>query len=106
MKSDTLLRSEGMKTNEIVGILKDFFSQTEVIKVYLFGSRSRGEEKEDSDVDLLVYFPEDVNLLKIAKFKGTLEKKIHQKIDLLTPESISEKILPYIKKDMRLIYER
>lgn len=87
-----------MKTNEIIITVKEFFSQTEAIKVYLFGSRSREEEKENSDVDLLVYFPEDVNLLKIAKYKGFLEKQIHQKIDLLTPESISEKILPYIKK--------
>jgi predicted nucleotidyltransferase len=95
-----------MKTNEIVVIVKDFFKQTEATKVYLFGSRSRDEEKENSDVDLLVYFPDDINLLKIAKYKGLLEKKIHQKIDLLTPESISERILPYIQKEMKLIYER
>ncbi|MBK8396918.1 MAG: nucleotidyltransferase domain-containing protein [Leptospiraceae bacterium] len=37
--------------------------------MYLFGSRSREEEKENSDIDLLVYFPDDVNLLKIAKYK-------------------------------------
>ena len=95
-----------MKTNEIIIIAKDFFKQTEANKVYLFGSRSREEEKENSDVDLLVYFPDDVNLLKIAKYKGLLEKQIHQKVDLLTPESISERILPYIQKEMKLIYER
>lgn len=67
---------------------------------------TREEEKENSDVDLLVYFPEHINLLKIAKYKGLLEKQIHKRIDLLTPESISERILPYIKKDMKLIYER
>ena len=95
-----------MKTSEIIIIVKDFFKQTEATKVYLFGSRSREEEKENSDVDLLVYFPEHINLLRIAKYKGLLEKQIHQKIDLLTPESISDRILPYIQKDMRLIYER
>ncbi len=95
-----------MKTNEIITIVKDFFKHTEATKVYLFGSRSREEEKENSDVDLLVYFPEHINLLRIAKYKGLLEKQIHQKIDLLTPESISDRILPYIQKDMRLIYER
>ncbi|MBP6738389.1 MAG: nucleotidyltransferase domain-containing protein [Leptospiraceae bacterium] len=95
-----------MKTSEIIIIVKDFFKQTEATKVYLFGSRSREEEKENSDVDLLVYFPEDINLLRIAKYKGLLEKQIHQKIDLLTPDSISDRILPSIQKDMRLIYER
>jgi predicted nucleotidyltransferase len=103
----TIFKKEGkMKTNEIIVIVKDFFMQTEATKVYLFGSRSREEEQENSDVDLLVYFPDDINLLKIAKYKGLLEKKIHQKIDLLTPESISERILPYIQKEMKLIYER
>ena len=95
-----------MKTSEIIIIVKDFFKQTEATKVYLFGSRSREEEKENSDVDLLVYFPEHINLLRIAKYKGLLEKQIHQKIDLLTPDSISDRILPSIQKDMRLIYER
>jgi predicted nucleotidyltransferase len=95
-----------MKTNEIIIIVKDFFKQTEATKVYLFGSRSRDEEKENSDVDLLVYFPEHINLLKIAKYKGLLEKQTNEKIDLLTPDSISERIFPYIQKDMRLIYER
>lgn len=95
-----------MKTNQIILIVQEFFKQTEATQVYLFGSRSRDEEKESSDVDLLVYFPDHINLLKIAKYKGLLEKQIHQKVDLLTPESISERILPFIKKDMRLIYER
>ena len=66
-----------MKTSEIIIIVKDFFKQTEATKVYLFGSRSREEEKENSDVDLLVYFPEDINLLRIAKYKGLLEKQTH-----------------------------
>lgn len=95
-----------MKTSEIIIIVKDFFKQTEATKVYLFGSRSREEEKENSDVDLLVYFPEHINLLKIAKYKGYLERQTNEKIDLLTPDSISERIFPYIQKDMRLIYER
>lgn len=95
-----------MKTNEIIIVVRDFFKQTEANKVYLFGSRSREEEKENSDVDLLVYFPEHINLLKIAKYKGLLEKQTNEKIDLLTPDSISERIFPYIQKDMRLIYER
>lgn len=95
-----------MKTEEIVTVVNSFFKQTEATKVYLFGSRAREEEKENSDVDLLVYFPDHINLLKIAKYKGLLEKKVNQRIDLLTPDSISDRILPYIQKDMRLIYER
>ena len=95
-----------MKTNDLILIVKDFFMKTEANKVYLFGSRSREEENENSDVDLLVYFPEHINLLKIAKYKGLLEKQLQHRIDLLTPDSISDRIFPYIQKDMRLIYER
>ena len=95
-----------MKTNDLILIVKDFFKHTEANKVYLFGSRSRSEENENSDVDLLVYFPEHINLLKIAKYKGLLEKQVQHRVYLLTPELISDRIFPYIQKDKRLIYER
>ena len=93
-----------MNNEELIQAIRDFFKKTEADQVYLFGSRVRGEEKENSDVDLLVYFPDTVNLLKIVKYKRVLEQIIKYKVDLLTPESVSDKILPIIKKEMKLIY--
>ena len=42
-----------MTTQEMTQLLADYFKTQPVLKVWLFGSFSRGEEREDSDVDLL-----------------------------------------------------
>ena len=41
-------------SNNQINIIKDFFSNQPVLKAYLFGSYSRGNQTENSDVDLLV----------------------------------------------------
>ncbi|MCR5238663.1 MAG: nucleotidyltransferase domain-containing protein [Prevotella sp.] len=36
-------------------LIADYFKTQPVLKAWLFGSFSRGEEREDSDVDLLIW---------------------------------------------------
>ncbi len=56
----------------------------------LFGSFARGEQNEESDVDILVEFKEGQktfdNFMALAFF---LEDLFGRKVDLLTPESLS-----------------
>ena len=44
--------------------------------------------------------------MKLIEYKLDLEDKLHRKIDLVTPASISPLIFPLIQKDWQLIYER
>lgn len=48
-----ILRAEEETLRELVSILKKHFRKR-IVSVAIFGSVSRGEEKEDSDIDLLV----------------------------------------------------
>ena len=43
-----------MTTEEMTLLIADYFKTQPVLKVWLFGSFSRGEERENSDVDLLI----------------------------------------------------
>ena len=43
-----------MTTQEMPQLIADYFKTQPVLKAWLFGSFSRGEEREDSDVDLLI----------------------------------------------------
>ena len=67
----------------------------------LFGSFARGEQNEDSDVDILVEFEEGRksfdNFMALAFF---LEDLFGRKVDLLTPESLSPYIGPHILKEV------
>ena len=43
-----------MTTREMTQLIAEYFKTQPVLKAWLFGSFSRGEEREDSDVDLLI----------------------------------------------------
>ena len=66
-----------------------------VTKLGLFGSFVREEQRPDSDIDLLVEFQPDQktfdNFIQLAFF---LEDVLQQKVELVTPESLS----PFMKQ--------
>ena len=45
-----------MSTNVLINEIVDYFKTQPVLKAWLFGSYARGEEDENSDVDILVIF--------------------------------------------------
>ena len=58
-----------MSTNVLINEIVDYFKTQPVLKAWLFGSYARGEEDENSDVDILVIFDDcaKVSLLKQSK---------------------------------------
>ncbi|MBA4251926.1 MAG: hypothetical protein C0425_03240 [Chlorobiaceae bacterium] len=71
----------------------------------VFGSYARGEEKPESDIDILVNFSGRKNLLEIVKMERELSEVLGIKVDLLTEKSISPYLINTIKKEMAVIYE-
>jgi predicted nucleotidyltransferase len=70
-----------------------------VRRIGVFGSFARGEEKDTSDVDILVEFenPTFDNFMNLAFF---LEDLFQRKVDLVTPNSLSPYIGPYVKREV------
>lgn len=67
-----------------------------VVKAHLFGSVSRGEERPDSDVDLLVAFAEGRDeLLEQFWLSEELERLCGRRVDVLT--KIHPAFAPYIE---------
>jgi len=58
----------------------------------IFGSYSRGEQTEKSDLDLLVTYSETVDLLLIASLRRYLRGKLHLKVDVVSKEFLNENI--------------
>ena len=66
----------------------------QVSNIGIFGSVSRGEEKSDSDVDILVDFTEEApSIFGLIELKHYLEDKFDRKVDLVHR--------PMIKKTLR-----
>ena len=87
--------------------LKDFFSRQPVLKAYVFGSFARGDENEESDLDLLVELDPEVPVgLEYIEMALDLEELTGRKIDLVTEKSLSPYVRPYVDQEKKLVYER
>jgi predicted nucleotidyltransferase len=90
------------KIFEILKLHKQQIEKFGVKKIGLFGSYVRGENTKDSDLDFLVEFEEGAktfdNFIELAFL---LEDLFEKKVDLLTPESMSPYLKPYILKEVQ-----
>ena len=74
----------------IIPILKKYG----VTKAGIFGSYARGEQKRNSDIDILVEIKG--SLFDLAKLELELEEKLEKAKDVLSYKGIS----PYLKKSI------
>ena len=72
-----------------------------VQKLGIFGSFSKGTVTDSSDVDLLVEFlPEKKTFDNFMDLAFFLEDLFGRKVELVTPQSLSKFIGPYILKEV------
>lgn len=66
--------------------------------VRVFGSVSRGEDDEDSDLDLLVTMPRDVGMLQIAGLGEDLAEVLGVYVDVIPEHIVKRDVLPALKR--------
>lgn len=81
--------------NKAVPVLK----KAGVNRSSFFGSVARGEERPDSDVDILIEFQGKKTLLDLVELQQALEKALDRKVDLVTRRSIYSPLKEIIEKD-------
>ncbi|NCS88316.1 MAG: nucleotidyltransferase [Ignavibacteria bacterium CG2_30_36_16] len=85
----------------------NYFKNKPVKKAFLFGSVSRNENDDLSDVDILVELDYSQPIgLGFVRMKLELEDLLKRKVDLLTSNSVSKYIKPFIDSEKILIYEK
>jgi len=72
-----------------------------VSKIGFFGSFARNEQKDDSDLDILVEFEQPVGF-EFIDLKYLLEGIFKRKIDLVTPEALKSQIKEAILSEVIL----
>ena len=70
-----------------------------VIRSDLFGSYARGEQNDNSDIDILVELPKGNSLLDLVRLERKLTQTLGKTVELVTYKSISPLLEKYIKKD-------
>lgn len=97
-----------MSTNQIQQTLAAYFSSQPVLKAWLFGSYARGEQREDSDVDIMIVLDRDahVGLFKLSGMRLDLQDLIGKKVDLVTEKGLLPSARQSVDNDKILMYER
>ena len=80
---------------KIIPILKE----NNVSRAGLFGSYARGEQKKNSDVDILVEINDNRSLTDIIGLKLLLEEHLKKKVDLVEYNTIKNELKDSILKE-------
>ncbi len=76
------------------------------VKIGVFGSFARGENKKGSDLDILIKFKDRISLLKLVMIEQELSDTLGIPVDLVTENSLKHpRLKTYIYKDLITIYE-
>ena len=86
--------------DKLVSILKKHGAK----KIEIFGSYARGEQKETSDLDVIVEFEKRKSLLELVRIEQELEDVLGIKVDLLTRASISPYLIERIEKELKVVF--
>ena len=93
-----------MKTkNEITRILKqhknELIKEFNIKKIGLFGSCSRDEHHEGSDIDILVELDDPLGL-RFVRLAYVLQELLNSKVDLVSKDAIKPRLWQYIERDI------
>lgn len=78
------------------------FSEYPIKSLAIFGSYARREQKDESDLDLLVEFNDRIGL-RFIDLADELEKLIGFKVDLVSRKGIKEKYFQKIQSDLTYV---
>jgi len=75
-----------------------------IVRSSVFGSVVRGEERKDSDIDMLIEAPEGFSLFDLVGLQYKLEDTLGKKVDLHTYRAIHPRLKDRILSEHVYIY--
>lgn len=96
------------RTREYILKIAEYFKDRPVVRAWLFGSYSRGEETKDSDIDILVDYDKSssMSLLAICGMMTDLEDILEKRVDMVENGRLMDFAISSANRDKILIYER
>lgn len=97
-----------ISTQMMIQQIAEYFKTQPVVKAWIFGSYSRNEQRQWSDVDILVQYDRSrpIGLMKIAGMKVDLEDLLKCEVDIVEEGTLRPCAEESVNRDKKLIYER
>lgn len=89
--------------------IADYFKTQPVLKAWVFGSFARGEERPESDIDIMFvpdYSGKPFTLFTMGGMYMDLKKLLGREVDLVVEDSLRPYAAKSANRDKKLIYER
>ncbi len=87
------------KILETLRLVRPELERYGVSSLSLFGSASRGEDRPDSDVDVLVEFGRPAGLFDFIRVRRRLEDALGRRVDLVTPDALRPAMREAVLRD-------
>lgn len=97
------------KIRDLIPTIQEYMKTKPIIRAWLFGSFSRGEETSESDIDILVDYDESNGIVSLFKMGGMLmdlSTLMGRRVDLVDNSGLKEFARKSVDHDKILIYER
>ena len=75
-------------TPKSIQLLKEKAKEYKMVLLAIFGSYAREEQRQESDLDILVDFEESPSLLTFIHMENELSELLGVKVDLVTKDSL------------------
>lgn len=105
---ELLEKAEPESREELFNRTASFLAKRGAVKVAVFGSRVRKEAGPLSDLDVLVEFPESMqmSLLDRGRLQAELSEVLGIDVDLVEEGELRSYVADEVKREAEIIYER
>lgn len=100
------LGTTGPTVAEISEAVRDAARGTPIVRVYLFGSRARGEGAAGSDIDLALETDRGFSLVDAGLFAESVERGCARPVDVVSERWLDPAVRDSMLRDRVLVYER
>jgi predicted nucleotidyltransferase len=89
--------------NKLTALKPELHERFGVSEIGVFGSWVRGEQKETSDIDVLVDFDRMATLFDLMELQEFLEETFGRKVDIAPKDSLRKHIGKYILAEVEYL---
>ena len=102
------INSQTMSTQAMTQQIAEYFKTQPVLKAWIFGSYSRGEQHADSDIDILILpdKSQHFSLFTLNEIYEDLKELLGREVDVITVGGLMPFARESADRDKILIYER
>ena len=97
--------SKDISLDDLKDIVRPIAIRYNIRRIYLFGSRARGDYDSDSDYDFIILCPDDMGLIELTNFRSELMKALHKPVDFAYEDYLTAGFNSIVGQDKVLVYE-